>query len=321
MMLTDKNSIKEWHKPVMANQVIDALNIISDSTYVDATYGRGGHSRLILRKLSSKGRLYAIDCDKDAVKAARQEHVSDSRVLAIHARFSNVQKVLRQQVPDVEAAGIVADLGVSSPQLGNASRGFSFDNDGPLDMRMNTDEDESAADWLRRVDQKELEKILRELGEERYARRIAQAVVNIRTKRPLETTGELASLVSECVPTQEPGKHPATRTFRAIRMHINREIRELSLFLPQCLELLKLQGRLAVITFHSIEDRIVKRFMRSASIGAPGPQGVPFRQAEFRPTIRIIGRALRPSLEEINTNRQARSAILRVAEKIGDAHA
>ena len=321
MMLTDKNSIKEWHKPVMANQVIDALNIISDSTYVDATYGRGGHSRLILRKLGSKGRLYAIDCDQDAVKAARQEHVSDSRVLAIHARFSNVQKVLRQQAPDVEVAGIVADLGVSSPQLDNASRGFSFDNDGPLDMRMNTDEDESAADWLRRVDQKDLEKVLRELGEERYAKRIAQAVVNIRTKRPLETTGELASLVSECVPTQEPGKHPATRTFRAIRMHINREIRELSLFLPQCLELLKLQGRLAVITFHSIEDRIVKRFMKSASIGAPGPQGVPFRQAEFRPTIRIIGRALRPNLEEINTNRRARSAILRVAEKIGDVHA
>lgn len=321
MMLTDKNSIKEWHKPVMANQVIDALNIISDSTYIDATYGRGGHSRLILRKLGSKGRLYAIDCDKDAVKAARKEHVSDSRVLAIHARFSNVQKVLRQQAPDVEVAGIVADLGVSSPQLGNASRGFSFANDGPLDMRMNTDEDESAADWLRRVDQKELEKVLRELGEERYAKRIAQAVVNIRTKRPLETTGELASLVSECVPTQELGKHPATRTFQAIRMHINREIRELSLFLPQCLELLKLQGRLAVITFHSIEDRIVKRFMKSASIGAPGPQGVPFRQAEFRPTIRIIGRALRPNLEEINTNRQARSAILRVAEKIGDVHA
>ena len=318
MVVSSKFKNNDLHKPVLAPQVVDSLRIIPDSVYVDATFGRGGHARLILDKLSKDGRLYVMDCDPEATHAAQLAFENDPRVVVLHSRFSNIQQQLQQCDPEIQVAGILADLGVSSPQLDSPERGFSFDKDGPLDMRMNTDEPESAFDLLKRASARELESILRNYGEEKFARRIARSIVEQRSKQPIESTHELAKLVAHSVPTREPGKHPATRTFQAIRIHINRELKELSSFLPQCIELLKKGGRLVVITFHSIEDRLVKKFMRNASIGAPGPEGVPFRQSEFRPTLSIVGRAMRPNAEEIRQNRRARSATLRVAERTGE---
>lgn len=312
----------DTHNAVMLEAVIGALSIDPDGIYVDSTYGRGGHSSEILSRLSGSGRLYAFDCDADAIEVARRTYSSDSRFEAIHARFSTIGEALRTRQPQIGLAGVVADLGVSSPQLDQPERGFSIYRDGPLDMRMNqTGNSVSAADWLQTVTEKKLSYALSVLGGERYARRIARTIVERRSESPLKSTRELAELVSDCVPTREDDKHPATRTFLAIRMHINRELEELSTFLPQCVELLKRGGRLVVITFHSMEDRLVKRFMREASVGAPGPQQIPFRNSEFRPTLKIIGRPQRPDSLEVNRNRRARSAVMRVAERIDDNNA
>ena len=284
---------------------------------MDATYGLGGHSHEILGKLDAHGRLYAFDRDAESIDVAQARHGSDNRFEFVHARFSEIGVELRRRLPDTHVSGIIADLGVSSPQLDNAVRGFSFLNDGPLDMRMNPQEGEPASVWLHAVSEKALSGVLRSLGEEKFARRIARRIVEFRSKAPINSTGELARIVADCIPTREKNKHPATRTFLAIRMHINHELEELNKFLPQCVELLKRGGRLVVITFHSVEDRIVKRFMREASIGSPGPEGVPFRQADFSPTLRIIGKPLQPDSAEVNRNRRSRSAVMRVAERIG----
>lgn len=315
-------SVYDAHSTVMPEAVVSALSIDPDGIYCDSTYGRGGHSSEILARLSASGKLYAFDCDADAIAAARQAHPDDARFEAIYARFSKIGDALRARQPEIRLAGVVADLGVSSPQLDRAERGFSFLRDGPLDMRMNQSGDLiSAADWLQSVSEKHLSSALSGLGGERYARRIARSIVERRARSPLTSTRELAELVSDCVPTRENDKHPATRTFLAIRMHINRELEELSALLPQCVDLLKRGGRIVVITFHSIEDRLVKRFLREASVGAPGPQQIPFRNSEFRPTLKIIGRPQRPDAVEVSRNRRARSAVMRVAERIGDADA
>ncbi len=315
-------SIHDAHSAVMPQAVISALSIDPDGIYVDSTYGRGGHSSGILARLSTSGKLYAFDCDAAAIEVARRTHRDDLRFEAVHAQFSTIGNALRSRQPDIRLAGVVADLGVSSPQLDQEERGFSFYRDGPLDMRMNQSGNSlSAAEWLNSVSEKHLSNALSALGGERYARRIARTIVERRAESPLTSTRELAELVSECVPTRETDKHPATRTFLAIRMHINRELEELSDFLPQCVDLLKRGGRLVVITFHSIEDRLVKRFMREASVGAPGPQQIPFRASDFRPTLKVIGRPQRPDALEVDRNRRARSAVMRVAERIGDTDA
>ena len=301
----------------MLEDVVRSLVVNSQGTYVDATYGLGGHSHAILEKLDARSKLYAFDRDAESISAAQARHGSDNRFEIVHARFSEIGDELRRRLPDIQVSGIIADLGVSSPQLDNAVRGFSFLNDGPLDMRMNPQEGEPASAWLHAVSEKALSSVLRSLGEEKFARRIARRIVEFRRKAPINSTGELAQIVADCVPTREKNKHPATRTFLAIRMHINHELEELNKFLPQCVELLKRGGRLVVITFHSVEDRIVKRFMREASIGSPGPEGVPFRQADYSPTLRIIGKSMQPDAAEVDRNRRSRSAVMRVAERIG----
>ena len=318
MVFSVKTSDSEFtHIPVMSEDAGKSLVVSSQGTYVDATYGLGGHSHEILGKLNAHGRLYAFDRDAESIDVAQARHGSDNRFEFVHARFSEIGVELRRRLPDIQVSGIIADLGVSSPQLDNAVRGFSFLNDGPLDMRMNPQEGEPASAWLHAVSEKALSGVLRSLGEEKFARRIARRIVEFRSKAPINSTGELAQIVADCIPTREKNKHPATRTFLAIRMHINHEFEELNKFLPQCVELLKRGGRLVVITFHSVEDRIVKRFMREASIGSPGPEGVPFRQADYSPTLRIIGKPLQPDSAEVNRNRRSRSAVMRVAERIG----
>ncbi len=303
----------------MLHETLEALSIQPSGAYVDATYGRGGHCREILKSLGQHGRLFALDCDAEAILAARSEFGHDERVVAIQARFSRLQSSVRRQSPKLPIAGIVADLGVSSPQLDDARRGFSFAKDGELDMRMDQSSGISAAQWLQTVQEDELGNVLKSLGEERFAKRIARKVIATRAATPIHSTLQLADLISDCVPTRERGKHPATRVFLAIRMHINRELSELNRLLEQSVELLKQGGRLVLITFHSVEDRLVKRFMRSASIGAPGPAHLPFAASDFSPTLKIIGKALRPTAEEIALNRRARSATLRVAERLGGA--
>ncbi len=301
----------------MLQEAIDALAIDPSGAYVDATFGRGGHSQMILDALGRSGRLFAIDCDAQAIDAARRKFASEKRFVALHARFSKIKSEIRSRAPQLPISGIVADLGVSSPQLDDAERGFSFAKAGALDMRMNRDEGISAAQWLETVEEHELGHVLKNFGEERYARRIARKVVASRGESPIRTTLHLAKLVEGCIPVRERNKHPATRTFLAIRMRINEELGELTRLLEQSVELLGHGGRLVMITFHSVEDRLVKRFMRAASIGSPGPAHLPFTSVDYSPTLKLIGKARRPCAAEIASNRRARSATMRVAERIG----
>ena len=308
------------HIPVLLPQVMDALAVgrNRNGTFVDATYGRGGHSQAILDLLDRQGRLFVLDRDPTAVDDAKKTHQDDGRVTVVHAKFSKIATELRNRSPEIKVHGIFADLGVSSPQLDQPHRGFSFSlsKDGPLDLRMNQCEGISASTWLSTVSERELSHVLKTLGDERFARRIARKIVEHRKSKPISSTGQLSKLVADCVPALEPQKHPATRTFLAIRMYINQELEEISNFLPRCLELLRHGGRLAVISFQSAEHRIIKRFLKEQSIGAPGPRGIPFRQSEFRPTVKLIGKPIYPDDDEIKINRRARSAVLRVAERI-----
>jgi len=310
------------HKPVMVNEVLQALHVQKSGAYVDATFGGGGHARAILSRLGAGGMLIAMDRDPQAVDQGRRMPGRDARLHMVCARFSELAVHMAPLLCGRAAAGIVFDLGVSSPQLDDAGRGFSFLRDGPLDMRMNPADAVGAAEWLAAVGEEELCDVLRRLGEERYARRIARRLCESRARRPLRTTGELAALVAAAVPGREPGKHPATRTFRAIRMHINRELEELRAALPQALQLLAAGGRLAVLSFHSLEDRVVKRFMQAARKGDPFPPDLPVPAAQLQPLLKTVGRAQKPQAEEVRANPRARSAVLRVAERTaGGAHA
>jgi len=303
------------HVPVLLHPAVDALAIESrpDGTFVDATFGRGGHSRLILQRLGQSGRLIAIDRDPDAVAAARA--LNDRRLTPAHTRFSELQATL-DALHAGPADGVLFDLGVSSPQLGDPRRGFGFRTDGPLDMRMDPTQGVGAAEWLERADEAEIREVIRNYGEERFAKQIAKAIVAARRRGPLRRTGELAAVVAAAVRTREPGQNPATRTFQAIRIHVNQELEELSLALPQALAVLRRSGRLAVISFHSLEDRIVKNFMRAGARPAM-PERVPLRARELPPPkLRIVGPPQKPGPEEIKTNPRARSAVLRVAEKL-----
>ena len=303
------------HVPVLASEAVEALAVARrpDGVFVDATFGRGGHSRLILERLGRVGRLIAVDRDPRAITAAAG--LRDSRLTAVHGRFAALDSILRAQGVTV-IDGALFDLGVSSPQLDDPDRGFSFRFDAPLDMRMDPTSGNSAADWLARATEGDIREVLSTHGEERFAKQIAKAIVAARRAGAVRRTGQLAALVGQAVRTREPGQDPATRTFQALRIHVNQELAQLSLVLPQCVELLNPGGRLAVISFHSLEDRIVKQFMREESKRDRMPLGLPVRASELAPArLRLVGRPLRPSAAEVAANPRARSAILRVAER------
>jgi 16S rRNA (cytosine1402-N4)-methyltransferase len=297
------------HESVLLEEVLSALAVRAEGCYVDATFGRGGHSRAILSRLGPQGALIALDRDPAAEQAARA--IADPRFSFVHADFSSLSRVLGERLAD----GMLFDLGVSSPQLDDAQRGFSFRRDGPLDMRMDPTRGMSAAEWLAVAEEQQIREVIRDYGEERFAKQIAAAIVAARRREPLERTRQLADLVAKAVRTREPGQDPATRTFQAVRIHINRELEEVSLMLPQAARHLKRGGRLAVISFHSLEDRLVKRFLQEHS-RRHVPRGLPLRESEIpEPPLVLLGRAVRPSADEIRRNPRARSAILRVAAR------
>lgn len=301
------------HVAVLAQEAIQALNIRSDGTYVDCTYGRGGHSRLILEKLGTGGRLIALDRDPEAVQAGQA--LRDPRFSIVRSPFSRVREVL-QELGVAGVDGMLLDIGVSSPQIDDGRRGFSFRSDAPLDMRMDPDHGLSAADWLATAEESEIREVIRNHGEERFAKQIAAAIVEARARGPVDTTRKLAALVADAVPTREPRQDPATRTFQALRIHVNQELEELSVVLPQCVALLGAGGRLVVISFHSLEDRIVKRFMRTQSQADALPARLPVRARDLpQPKMRLIGRAVRAGDAETAANPRARSAVMRVAER------
>ncbi|HMV52504.1 MAG TPA: 16S rRNA (cytosine(1402)-N(4))-methyltransferase RsmH [Rhodocyclaceae bacterium] len=302
------------HLSVLLEEAVEALAVRPEGTYVDATFGRGGHSRAILARLGGRGRLIALDRDLQAVEAGRQ--IADPRFELIHAPFSALAQVV-QGCGVVQVDGVLLDLGVSSPQLDEAGRGMSFRFDAPLDMRMDTSCGMTVAQWLATAETSEIRGVLRDYGEERFADAIAKAIVAARAERPVETTRQLAALVEKAVRTREPGQHPATRSFQALRIFINQELEELSLVLPQAASLLAPGGRLAVIAFHSLEDRIVKRFLRDESRPPQLPSRLPIRASELpQPRLKLLSKPIRPSDAEVAANPRARSAILRVAQRM-----
>jgi 16S rRNA (cytosine1402-N4)-methyltransferase len=303
------------HRPVLLSEAVEGLAVQPHGVYVDGTFGRGGHSRAILERLGPSGRLIAFDRDPEAERAARS--ISDSRFSFLRTNFANLAKVL-EGLPPVE--GMLFDLGVSSPQLDDPARGFSFRADGPLDMRMDPDSGTSAAEWLATAEEQQIREVIRDYGEERFAKQIAAAIVAARGGEPLLRTRQLADIVGQAVRTREPGQDPATRTFQALRIYLNRELEEVSLMLPQALARLAPGGRLAVISFHSLEDRIVKRFMQAAA-RPEMPRRLPLRASEMpQPALILVGRAAKASEKEIRENPRARSAILRIAERTAAAY-
>jgi 16S rRNA (cytosine1402-N4)-methyltransferase len=305
------------HRTVLLREAVAALNVKPSGIYVDATFGRGGHSRAILDALGESGRLLALDCDLEAIAAARD--IRDSRFAILHRHFGELGDAVAE-AGFHRVDGVLLDVGVSSPQIDEAGRGFSFRFDAPLDMRMDTTRGETAASFLARAEVEEITEVIKNYGEERFAFQIAKKIAATRKIRPLARTGELAALVRETVRTREPGQDPATRTFQALRIYVNRELEELALVLPQAVELLARAGRLVVICFHSLEDRIVKRFFRAQSNPDTLPKDLPVKaDALPRPRLRVVGKPVRASEDEAVRNPRARSAILRVAEKVVDA--
>ncbi len=302
------------HRPVLLDEVVAALAPRPDGVYVDATFGRGGHARALLARLGPRGRLIAIDRDPEAIVAAHA--IGDSRVHVVHARISELASALDAAGVSL-ADGMLFDLGVSSPQLDDPARGFSFRADGPLDMRMDPSCGDSAAQWLATAAEPEIREVIRDYGEERFAKQVAAALVAARARESIRTTRQLADLVGAAVRTRKPGQDPATRTFQALRIFVNRELEEVSLMLPQAVARLGAGGRVAVVTFHSLEDRIVKRFFARAA-RPEVPVDLPLRASEMPPPqLTLVGRACRPSDVEVAENPRARSARLRIAERTG----
>jgi 16S rRNA (cytosine1402-N4)-methyltransferase len=304
------------HTPVLLDEVLDGLAVKADGRYCDATFGRGGHSAAILDRLGPTGRLCAIDRDPEAIAAGRERFAGDHRLTLVRGSFGRLEERVRAANLEGGLQGVLLDLGVSSPQLDEARRGFSFMQDGPLDMRMDNESGISAAQWLARATEREIADVLFKLGEEKFSRRIARALVAARAVQPITHTKQLADLVAGAVPTREPGKHPATRTFQAIRIHVNRELEEIEAALPQAVNLLAPGGRLCVISFHSLEDRMVKRFMRREAQGDPIYAGLPEVPPHARPRLKLVGGAVMANETEVAANPRARSAVLRVAEKV-----
>ncbi|GLT23269.1 ribosomal RNA small subunit methyltransferase H [Zoogloea oryzae] len=304
------------HITVLLKEAVEALAIKPDGVYVDGTFGRGGHSRAILAQLGPEGRLIAFDRDPQAIAAG--EAIGDGRFELVHAPFSDFAEALAERGVE-KVDGVLLDLGVSSPQLDEAGRGMSFRFDAPLDMRMDTTRGMTAAEWLAEAPVADITRVLREYGEERFAYEIAKAIVAARSGGHVATTGQLAAIVEATVWKREPGQHPATRTFQALRIFVNQELEELSLVLPQVVAALAAGGRLVVISFHSLEDRIVKRFMRDESRPPQLPARLPVRAADMpRPKLGLVGKQVRPSDEEIAANPRSRSAVMRIAERQAD---
>jgi 16S rRNA (cytosine1402-N4)-methyltransferase len=306
------------HQPVLLDQAIDALAVRQGGFYIDATYGRGGHSRLLLSRLGESGRLLALDRDPEAIAAARELELQDSRFLAVHRPFGELAAAVEEKDLSGPVDGVLFDLGVSSPQLDRGERGFSFQHDGPLDMRMDPNSGESAAQWLSRAPEKEIADVLYQYGEERHSRRIARRLVEARGQAPIETTGQLAELIKVAHPAWERDRHPATKSFQAIRIKINDELEQVATALEAATRLLVAGGRLAVISFHSLEDRLVKKYIAEQARGDKFPRGLPVRQDQLQPKLKKVGGAIRPPASEVSANPRARSAVLRVAEKISD---
>jgi 16S rRNA (cytosine1402-N4)-methyltransferase len=304
------------HTPVLLDEVLDGLAVKADGRYCDATFGRGGHSAAILDRLGPTGRLCAIDRDPAAIAAGRERFAADHRLTLVRGSFGRLEERVRAANLEGGLQGVLLDLGVSSPQLDEARRGFSFMQDGPLDMRMDNESGTSAAQWLARATEREIADVLFKLGEEKFSRRIARALVAARSVQPITHTKQLADLVAGAVPTREPGKHPATRTFQAIRIHVNRELEEIEAALPQAVNLLAPGGRLCVISFHSLEDRMVKRFMRREAQGDPIYAELPDVPPHARPRLKLVGGAVMANEAEVAANPRARSAVLRVAERV-----
>lgn len=305
---------------MLLQEVLAALQVTAGGCYLDATFGRGGHTAEILERAGAQGRVVAIDRDAEAIRAGQQrfaasDALTQGRLTLVGSPFSQMARVVREMGMVRGFNGVLLDLGVSSPQLDNAARGFSFAQDGPLDMRMNNTAGMTAADWVAKTSEHEIVRVLREYGEERFAKRIAGAIVRARVQ-PITSTLQLAQIVSAAVPMREPGKHPATRTFQAIRIAVNQELEEIATALAASLDVLAPGGRLCVISFHSLEDAAVKRFMQSHSQEDPVYAGLPEVPAHARPKLRRLGRAVHPSAEEVSRNPRARSAIMRVAERL-----
>lgn len=309
-------SIKQTHQPVLLSEVIEGLAIQPQGIYIDATFGRGGHSKAMIERLGAQGRLLVIDKDPSAIAVAAQQFGGDPRVIIEQGSFAVLREAVQQLGWLGKVNGILLDLGVSSPQLEDPQRGFSFMRDGPLDMRMDPSVGIDAATWLNSAKESAIAEVLREYGEERHARRIAARIVSERVSQPFLTTGHLAATIAAAHPSWEQGKHPATRCFQAIRIFINHELEELQTCLAQCLDVLAVGGRLAVISFHSLEDRIVKRFIRGHRRGDDLPIELPLVEKQLPRKLCNIGRAIKPSALEIKSNPRARSAVLRIAEKL-----
>lgn len=304
------------HQSVMNAAVMTGLAVDPQGFYIDGTFGRGGHSALILASLGPEGRLLAIDQDPSAIAAAQSRpFLNDPRFSIRQASFAQLAEITAVQGWMGKVSGVLLDLGVSSPQLDDPQRGFSFRHSGPLDMRMNPEQGMSAAQWLNQAEETAIVQVLRDYGEENFARRIARAIIAVRKVKPLATTGELAALIADAVPVHEPNKHPATRSFQAIRIFINQELMALQAALTQCVSVLKTGGRLVVISFHSLEDRIVKQFMQTQARG-DAPDKLPLRETQIVRRFRLVSRLIRPAAAEIDNNPRARSARLRIAEKL-----
>ncbi|MGB5261209.1 MAG: 16S rRNA (cytosine(1402)-N(4))-methyltransferase RsmH [Gammaproteobacteria bacterium] len=307
---------RHTHQPVLLAEVLAALAIQPDGTYIDGTFGRGGHAAAILDELGPAGRLLAMDKDPDAVQSAEEQFGDDPRFEIQQGAFTMLSRLVAQRQLEGQVNGLLLDLGVSSPQLDDAARGFSFSLDGPLDMRMDPGAGISAADWLHTASEKSISDVLKTFGEERFSKRIARAIVEQRAHEPIRTTGQLAELIAAAVPTREQHKHPATRSFQAIRIFINNELDDVREVLAQVPDVLASGGRLAVISFHSLEDRIVKRFIRDEYRGEQPPAEFPLAGMDYRPRMRPVGKALHADAIEVQQNPRARSAVLRVAERL-----
>lgn len=305
------------HRPVLLDEVLEALNIRPDGVYLDGTFGRGGHSEAILDQLNENGRLLAMDKDPQAIAEAERRFAGDPRFSIVRGSFTMLGEEVESRGWKRKVDGILLDLGVSSPQLDDARRGFSFRHDGPLDMRMDPESGISAAEWLNSAKEEEIARVLKEYGEERFAKRIARAIVQQRVLEPITTTGRLARIVADANPKWEKDKNPATRSFQAIRIYINAELEELEKVLSQSVEMLAAGGRLAVISFHSLEDRRVKRFIRDEARGGDFPPDLPVTDTQLNRRLRAVGKDIRAGREELAANPRSRSAVLRVAERLG----
>ena len=304
------------HHPVLLEEALEALNIEENGIYIDGTFGRGGHAREILNRLGQNGQLIAIDKDPEAIRNAREQFKTDPRFSIERGSFAMLEQLVDHRGLLNKVNGLLLDLGVSSPQLDDPQRGFSFLKEGPLDMRMDTESGVSAKEWLATASEDEISRVLKTFGEERFHRRIARAITGTREESPIQTTNQLAEIVFKAIPRHEKHKHPATRTFQAIRIFINHELEDVSRCLQQVINVLAVGGRMVVISFHSLEDRIVKRFIRDQSRGKPFPPDLPVRAEELQCKLKPIGKAIRPGKEEVARNPRARSAVMRIAERV-----